>query len=362
MISSNPCRKVVIPKLDANGKLMTKKEKQIYTKEQIKEFMQMIETAPLKYKVFFKLAVYTGCRRGELLGLEWKDIDFDEQVIYVHQTSNYTADKGVYTDGTKTLKSTRTVNMPSTICELLKEYKSEQEKYKTSIGDQWVENDRLFIKWNGEPMHPNTPYTWLMRECERNNFPFYGIHTFRHLFASIEIEAGIDPTTVAATLGHSTPITTMSPAVALATSAGELFTPTKRITLPKEVALTVTAVTLPPWVVTETSMPLLEPDFVTALIAAISSCAILFTVLPLIVMVSVSMLVTLNDPELLTTRLSNVPVVAVTVPSEALTMPSIADTLEPRVSTNASARSIQLVVAPSHTFATPKPTKMSPPI
>ena len=210
MISSNPCRKVVIPKLDANGKLMTKKEKQIYTKEQVKEFMQMIETAPLKYKVFFKLAVYTGCRRGELLGLEWKDINFDEQVIYVHQTSNYTAEKGVYTDGTKTVKSTRTVNMPQAICELLKEYKLEQDKYKVSIGDQWVENDRLFIKWNGEPMHPNTPYTWLMRECERNNFPFYGIHTFRHLFASIEIEAGIDPTTVAATLGHSTPITTMS--------------------------------------------------------------------------------------------------------------------------------------------------------
>ena len=134
----------------------------------------------------------------------------DEQVFYVHQTSNYTADKGVYTDGTKTLKSTRTVNMPTTICELLKEYKTEQQKYKESIGDQWVENDRLFTKWNGEPMHPNTPYTWLMRECRRKDFPFYGIHTFRHLFASLEIEAGIDPTTVAATLGHSTPITTMT--------------------------------------------------------------------------------------------------------------------------------------------------------
>ena len=142
---------------------MTKKEKQIYTKEQVREFMQMIDTAPLKYKVFFKLAVYTGCRRGELLGLEWKDIDFDEQVIYVHQTSNYTAEKGVYTDGTKTVKSTRTVNMPQAICELLRQYKFEQDKYKANLGDQWVENDRLFIKWNGEPMHPNTPYTWLMR-------------------------------------------------------------------------------------------------------------------------------------------------------------------------------------------------------
>ena len=59
-------------------------------------------------------------------------------------------------------------------------------------------------------MHPSTPYSWLSRECERRDFPFYGVHTFRHLFASIEIEAGIDPTTVAAMLGHSTPQTNLT--------------------------------------------------------------------------------------------------------------------------------------------------------
>ena len=96
------------------------------------------------------------------------------------------------------------------LVELLKAYKHDQDCYKAELGSKLHEHDRLFIKWNGEPMHPNTPYTWLMREGRRKDFPFYGIHTFRHLFASIEIEAGIDPTTVAATLGHSTPITTMS--------------------------------------------------------------------------------------------------------------------------------------------------------
>ena len=59
-------------------------------------------------------------------------------------------------------------------------------------------------------MHPNTPYSWLMRECERRGFPFYGVHTFRHLFVSLEIEAGIDPTTIAAMVGHSTPQTTLT--------------------------------------------------------------------------------------------------------------------------------------------------------
>ena len=59
-------------------------------------------------------------------------------------------------------------------------------------------------------MHSNTPYNWLKRLCDRNNFPFYGIHTFKHFFASAEIEAGIDPVTVVAVLGHSPPQTTLT--------------------------------------------------------------------------------------------------------------------------------------------------------
>lgn len=210
MISTNPCSKVVIPKIDANGKAIKKSEKHIYTKEQAKEFLKILNEAPMKYKVFFTLAIYTGCRRGELLGLEWKNIDLTNRVMLIDHTSNYTADKGIYSDATKTDKSTRLVDLPPKACELLKAYKHDQDSYKANVGDKWQEYDRLFTKWDGRPMHPNTPYTWLMRECERRGFPFYGIHTFRHLFVSLEIEAGIDPTTIAAMVGHSTPQTTLS--------------------------------------------------------------------------------------------------------------------------------------------------------
>ena len=47
------------------------------------------------------------------------------------------------------------------------------------IDSKWQEHDRLFTKWDGQPMHPNTPYTWLMRECERNTkgmFSWIGFH------------------------------------------------------------------------------------------------------------------------------------------------------------------------------------------
>ena len=210
MLNANPCSKVTIPKLDAEGRVYTKPEKQIYTKEQARDFMKMIADAPMKYKVFFTLAIYTGCHRGELLGIEWKNVDLDNGTMMIDHTSNYTAEKGIYADVTKTEKSTRLVDLPPAVCDLLKAYKHDQDAYKMNLGDKWQEHDRLFTKWDGQPMHPNTPYTWLMRECRRQDFPFYGIHTFRHFVASAEIEAGVDPTTVAAMLGHSTPVTTLS--------------------------------------------------------------------------------------------------------------------------------------------------------
>ena len=96
------------------------------------------------------------------------------------------------------------------ICKLVKQFKSERDIYIKEMGTQWNDTERLFTAADGRPMHVNTPYTWLKKLCEKNNFPFYGIHTFRHFFASAEIEAGVDPVTVAAVLGHSTPQTTLS--------------------------------------------------------------------------------------------------------------------------------------------------------
>ncbi|MBP1538548.1 MAG: site-specific integrase [Ruminococcus sp.] len=210
MVTTNPCSRVTIPKIDANGNVYKKPEKHIYTKEETREFMQILAEAPMKYKVFFTLAIYTGCRRGELLGIEWKNIDLEKATLMIDHTSNYTAGKGIYTDITKTDKSTRLVDLPPTVVELLKAYKHDQDSYKAELGCKWHEHDRLFTKWDGEPMSLNAPYTWLRKQCKKIDFPFYGVHTFRHLNASLQINAGVDPTTVAASLGHSTPQTTLS--------------------------------------------------------------------------------------------------------------------------------------------------------
>lgn len=196
MISENPCRKVTVPKGE-------KKEKEIYTIEEVEQLLTLLEQEPMKYRAFFTLAIYSGFRRGELLGLEWKDIDFENSIISVRRTSNYSATRGIYTDTTKTKKSQRSLKFPPVVMNLLKEFQQEQNREKERLGNKWVECDRLFTKWNGEPMNNQTPYGWLKEFCEKNNMRFCDVHSMRHFNASVLINSGVDAAAVSSALGHS---------------------------------------------------------------------------------------------------------------------------------------------------------------
>lgn len=203
MLSDNPCRRVTISK-------GSKKERKILTIEETEEFFDLLRTAPLKYRAFFTLDIYSGMRRGEMLGLEWKDIDFQTGVIHIQRTSNYTKTNGIYTDTTKTESSVHFVKVLMEVIDVLLLYKDEQDEERIKLGSKWHDTDRLFVKYDGRPMNPQTPYGWLKEFCERNDFPFYGIHQFRHLHTSLLIGAGIDPTTVSSILRHSQVSTTLN--------------------------------------------------------------------------------------------------------------------------------------------------------
>ena len=201
MLSDNPCKRVTIPK-------GSKKERKIYTMAETQRFIKLLEDEPLKWRAFFTLIIYSGMRRGEILGLEWKDIDMITGLIHIQRTSNYTKDKGIYTDTPKTESSVRYIKVPPEIIDLLKTYKAEQDTERERIADRWQDTDRLFVKWDGQPMNPDSPYSWLRRFCKENDLPCYGLHSFRHLYTSLLVGSGIDPTTVSGMLGHSQVSTT----------------------------------------------------------------------------------------------------------------------------------------------------------
>jgi integrase len=202
-IPSNPAERVDLPPL-------VQRERQIYTLEEAQAFLDSLKDAPIKYRAFCVLAIYSGLRRGELLGLEWGDLDFDNQVITVRRTSLYTKEKGVFTDTTKTLKSQRALKLPAAVFDLLKQLRTDQKIERLRQGDHWICSDRLFVGERGNPMNPGTPYHWLERFCKETGQKFYGVHTFRHLNATLLIDSGADVRTVSRMLGHSTATTTLN--------------------------------------------------------------------------------------------------------------------------------------------------------
>lgn len=204
LMKSNPCKGISVSKAE-------RKEIMVYSLEEINSLMTKLDDVPLKYKAFFMITAYCGLRRGEVLGLEFKDIDIAHSTLSVQRTSNYrNKSTGIYESDTKTKCSRRVLAIPNDLLKVLQELYSERERQRQHYGDQWVECDRLFIQDSGKPMHPNTPYSWLERFCKREGIQFKSLHAFRHAFATHAITNGVDVKTVSAILGHSQTTTTLN--------------------------------------------------------------------------------------------------------------------------------------------------------
>lgn len=203
LIIDNPCHRVDTPKV-------TRKETACLTVEQAAIFLENLKSEPLEQQAIFYTLLLTGLRRGELLGLEWSDIDFNNATITIKRTSQYTAEKGIYTDTTKTEQSKRCISIPQMLVDLLKSYRLELMQRKFALGSQWVDSDRLFIQWNGSPMHPNTPYQQLHKLLKKYNLPIVSLHSLRHTNATVLIANGTDIRTVSGRLGHSQASTTLN--------------------------------------------------------------------------------------------------------------------------------------------------------
>ena len=87
------------------------------------------------------------------MGLEWKDIDWDNNVISVRRTANYTATDGTYTDTLKTKKSVRSLKLPDVVFDRLRELRTQQLENKEIFGTKWADSDRIFVNKLGKPLY-----------------------------------------------------------------------------------------------------------------------------------------------------------------------------------------------------------------
>ena len=202
LIPYNPAAKATPPKV-------SKKEADYFQPEEVMKIVKALEDVPIKWKAMAYILIDTGCRRGELMGLQWSNVDLDKGIMMIKQALLYTKAKGVYVGPPKTGRPRAVCLAPETIA-VLKKWKTEQLRTKILHGNIWQDTGFVFTKDDGSAMHPDSITDWLNKFSEANDLPHIHPHAFRHTVASILISNGIDPVTTANELGHANANTTQA--------------------------------------------------------------------------------------------------------------------------------------------------------
>lgn len=205
LIVSNPAERVQPPKAK-------KPKRRSYDDEQTKILLENLENLSVedtKYKVAIILTIFTGVRLGELMGLEWQDVDFRNGIISINRSSQYLSDMGVFTKVPKTESSIREIAIPEFIISLLEEYKLWYEEQKSLYGELWTNSDRLFVQADGKPMHPSSISKWFVKYVSTIGLPVINFHGLRHTNASLLVAQNVDIAVVSARLGHAQISTTL---------------------------------------------------------------------------------------------------------------------------------------------------------
>ena len=200
LIPFNPAAKATPPKVQ-------KTSPDYYQPEEMDLILDALEKAPIRWKAITYLLIDTGCRRSEVMGLKWENVELDTGVITIETALLYTKEKGIY-EGPPKNGQVRAVKLAPQSLALLKKYKLEQTRLRLLNGDRWVNSGYVFTKDDGQCMHPDSITYWLDRFSKKHNLPHIHPHAFRHTAASTMIANGVDLVTTAAELGHADATTT----------------------------------------------------------------------------------------------------------------------------------------------------------
>lgn len=179
-----------------------------------------------QYKLFFYMALFLGCRKGELIALQWQDIDFERGIVQIIKSTSY-INKQIITKEPKNKSSVRVISIPSVVLAMLKDYRRQQMAEAFTLGSAWegkrtaqeYDQNYIFTQWNGLQMHPSTPYQMFRKIIKRYNaalpaeadpLPMITLHGLRHTSATLLISQNVDIRTVSGRLGHAQTSTTMN--------------------------------------------------------------------------------------------------------------------------------------------------------
>lgn len=185
LIAKNPTNGTTVPKCNYP-------EKQVLGDNQLETFLEAIKGHEY-WCDFFYVEVMTGLRRGEICGLKWQDINFEENKLQVKRSVSVKKGGGVSIGETKTETGVRSILMPPSVADVL------QNRKQTAI-TEWVFPNFIHPE---QPISPAIAYRKLKIILKHAGLPLIRFHDLRHTFATHATHGGVDPKTLAGILGHT---------------------------------------------------------------------------------------------------------------------------------------------------------------
>lgn len=201
ILQKNPFQYVEVPRP------RRKKEHATWSIEEINRFLHYAKFDNPIYYYIFMLALHTGMRRGELLGLKWSNVDLERGIISVSETLVYDGE-GFRFSGVKTSSSRRTISIDIKDCDELRKYRKLQNEFKLAAFE-YDDQDIVFCREDGRPIYPRTLAIIFDRVTKKAKVPKIRLHDLRHTHATVSLEIGIPPKVVQERLGHASIKVTM---------------------------------------------------------------------------------------------------------------------------------------------------------
>ena len=217
MVKHNPIDEVKIKTIERRD---DKREQMALTEEQRERVFTALENEVLLKPIIITFA-FTGLRPGELIALQWKNVDLENATMSIrHSTQRnieFDADgnaihQSLSLSNTKTLRSTRTFIIPEVVKQTLLEWRERQEYMGVELGVDYTSNEQfVFCSKKGEMRTYHSLRSLLARFKKRHGFvkEKFNLYTFRHTFATMLLEARENPEIVARLMGHSKVTTTL---------------------------------------------------------------------------------------------------------------------------------------------------------
>ena len=194
MLPANPASVIDPPRIDGASAMGW------WTAEQLRSFLNGVTDDRL-YTAWV-VAASTGMRRGEVLGLQWGDVDLDKRVLRITHTLAVVGGR-IIPGEPKTSKGRRTVALDSATMMALRQHRQQQVQERLSMGPAYQNQELVFCWEDGRPINPN----WLSRRfrklVQESGLPAIRLHDLRHTHATLALQAGVHPKVISERLGHS---------------------------------------------------------------------------------------------------------------------------------------------------------------